>query len=153
GLPDGLEDAVGGLHDPDGRALPNLNAMGASSSQKDLLVEINAMWAPAGTTYGSATAPFNATLTQMTDPTGHTHMPTPDVLNMVADTFDAHGNGIKVHFDIGPDPGSVYASSTAVPYRYVPPAYARGGELIQETKCNPALPNCQFPDYPGTVGW
>ena len=31
GLPDGLEDAAAGLKDPDGQALPNLNAMGAGS--------------------------------------------------------------------------------------------------------------------------
>ncbi len=31
GLPDGLEDNPAGLTDPDGRVLPNLNAMGAAS--------------------------------------------------------------------------------------------------------------------------
>ena len=31
GLPDGLEDAPGGLKDPDDTELPNLNAMGATS--------------------------------------------------------------------------------------------------------------------------
>ena len=49
GLPDALEGAEGGLKDPptprypDGVPLPNLFAMGARVSQKDLFVEINAI--------------------------------------------------------------------------------------------------------------
>src|SRR5262245_65151685 len=61
GLPDGLEDAVSGLLDPDGQPLPNLNAMGASSSHRDLFIEVNAMWAAPGTQWGSHTAPYNST--------------------------------------------------------------------------------------------
>ena len=30
---------------------------------------------------------------------------------------------------------------------------ARGGELIKEVACSSADPECNFPDYPGTVGW
>ena len=30
---------------------------------------------------------------------------------------------------------------------------ARGGELIKEVACSSADPQCNFPDYPGTVGW
>jgi len=32
-------------------------------------------------------------------------------------------------------------------------AFARGGEVIREIACNPAKPNCHFPDFPGTVPW
>ena len=39
--------------DPDGVALPNLYAMGARTGQKDIIVELNAMKARPGTTYGS----------------------------------------------------------------------------------------------------
>ncbi len=46
GLPDKLED-VSGLMDPDGQALPDLHAMGASSRHKDLFVELGAMKAAA----------------------------------------------------------------------------------------------------------
>ena len=42
GLPDGLEDAPGGLKDPNDAELPNLNAMGAASTHRDLFVEYNA---------------------------------------------------------------------------------------------------------------
>src|SRR5262249_5714212 len=99
GLPDGLEDAAApGLKDPDNQALPILNSMGASSAHKDLFVEVNGMWAPKGTTYGSPNAPFNSTASpplgcvgaqpgtpcgSVTDnaPLGHNHVPTPEVLN------------------------------------------------------------------------
>ena len=30
---------------------------------------------------------------------------------------------------------------------------ARGGEIITERACDAAEPTCQFPDFPGTVGW
>src|SRR5262249_17824487 len=121
---------------------------------------------PNGTTYGSFTAgcngltdkfcaPYNAAanpqINSVTDLVGHNHIPTPAALNMVADTFADHG--IAVHFDIGSDPGGVYAGSTSVAKRFVEPAYARGGEIIQEKTCDPNQPECPFPAYPGTVGW
>ena len=62
--------------------------MGASSGQRDLFIEFNAMKAEPGTTYGA-----------VTDPQGHTHMPTPEMLKSIGDTFAAHG--IVAHFDVG----------------------------------------------------
>jgi hypothetical protein len=173
GLPDGVEDAAGGLSDPPtasspgGTALPNLHAMGASSSQKDLFLELNAMWAEAGTSYGSSSAPYNATTTTVTDPVGHDHLPTPDVLKMVGDAYASHG--ITPHFDVGDVPayhnlGASYTCSDPVghpecnadPY-LVPSAYARGGETIKERACAADDPTvtvqCEFPAFPGTVGW
>jgi hypothetical protein len=168
GIPDGLEDASGGLKDPptpafpNGQPLPNLNQMGASSGHKDLFVEINAMWAPPGTTYGSPNAPFSATQDHITDGDGHNHLPRPEVLKMVGDVYTA--NGITPHFDVG-DIDAYHAlpgyscpagqeDCNALPY-LVPSAYARGGEAIQERACDPenGTVQCQFPDYPGTVGW
>jgi hypothetical protein len=163
-LPDGLEDTPGGLADPNGEVV-DLNGMGASSGHKDIFVEMNAMRAPAGTTYGSADAPINATTSQVTDPVGHNHMPTPEVLKLVGDAFrnapvrNPDGStGIVPHFDVG-DPaayhqlGAAYASTDADAY-LVPAPFARGGELIQEAACDPATDaTCDFPDYPGTVGW
>lgn len=169
GLPDGLEDAPNGLSDPPtvaspgGTPLPNLNAMGASSSHPDLFIEINAMWAPAGTSYGAVGAPYSSSTTTLTDTVGHNHMPTPDVLKMIGDVYAAHG--IAVHFDVGPSaqyqslPDGPYTCASpacnATPY-LVPDAYARGGEEIQEQACSAtdgSAVNCEFPAFPGTVGW
>ena len=171
GLPDGVEDAVNGLSDPPtasspaGTPLPNLHAMGASSTHKDLFVEINAMWAPAGTTYGSANAPYSSSVTSVTDSVGHNHMPTPDVLKMIGDAYAAHG--ITPHFDVGDVTayhglGAAYTCDAVLhpecnadPY-LVDSADARGGEAIKEQACSAASPNkvkCEFPAFPGTVGW
>ena len=167
GLPDGIEAATGGLKDPatksfpNGRPLPNLYAMGARINQKDLFVEINAMWAGAGTKYGSADAPLNASTNSVTDAEGHNHLPKPEVLKLVGDAYV--NGGITPHFDVGDI--TVYhaqagyacpsgqASCNADPY-LVPSAVARGGEIIQERACagNDKV-KCQFADYPGTVGW
>jgi hypothetical protein len=123
GLPDGVEDASGGLRDPNGVDLPNLNAMGAKSKNAndtphpDLFVEINAMWAagddPAtsdvfeGTTYGSTSAPYPNTTADCYDPdtkacadaAGHHHFPTPADLKKIGDRYAAQG--ITAHFDVG----------------------------------------------------
>jgi VCBS repeat-containing protein len=172
GLPDGLEDAPGGLHDPPtrsnplGDALPNLNAMGANSGHKDLFVEFNAMQAAAGTTYGSyPDAPINATTPSVTDMNGHNHLPTPDVLQMLGNVYAAHD--ITPHFDVGDITayhalGAAYACPTptatgCLEDEYlVPSMYARGGELINESACaqgDSTSVRCQFYAFPGTVGW
>jgi len=173
GIPDGLEDATGGLNDPPtasspfGNALPNLYAMGARSTHADIFIEINAMTAAAGTSYGSASAPFNSALTTMTDPVGHNHMPTPDVLKLVGDAYAARG--VTPHFDVGDitayhNLGPQYTCSDPIlhpecvadPY-LVPSAYARGGEAIKEAACVSGDPSktvkCEFDAFPGTVGW
>ena len=78
GIPDGIEDGVGGLvRDADGTILPNLPAIGASPLQRDILIEMDAMIAGAGTTYGSTAAPFNATegIASVTDAAGHNTCP------------------------------------------------------------------------------
>jgi hypothetical protein len=180
GLPDGLENAVGGLKDPDGQPLPNLKGMGAGSDQKDLFIEFNGLWAPAGTSYGSAAAPFNplhctpldTTGCTSTDPNGHNHTPTPEMLKMIGDAYLAHG--VRAHFDVGSieayhaandghDPKKLgvvthvdwvddYTSTQADAY-LVKSEYARGGEVIKEAACDRAIATCQFPEFPGTVGW
>ena len=178
GLPDGLEDSLSGLKDPDGTDLPNLKAMGAGSDQKDFFDEINAMHADPGTKYGSTSAPFSPTNPTITDTAGHHHVPTPEVLKMVGDRYAAHG--IRPHFDVG-DVGAFHALgvvprpdnwendddyTATVADQYLVgngvgsnvASLARGGELIKETACNPPTPEspspgCHFPDYPGTVFW
>ncbi len=162
GLPDKLED-VSGLMDPDGKALPDLHTMGASSRHKDLFVELGAMKAKPGTAYGSIGAPLNADTAQIVDGAGHNHLPTPAVLKLVGDSFknapvtNPDGiTGIRAHFDAGPAYHSVdaaYASTDADEY-LVPSTQARGGESIAETACVPsATQTCQFPAFPGTVSW
>lgn len=172
GLIDKLED-VSGLKEPDGAPLPDLHEMGAGSDQRDVFIEVGAMHAAPGTTYGSARAPFAARLDSdpsndaVTDPAGHNHMPTPAVLKLVGDTLanappDAAGGapGIRLHVDAGPgyhQIGPAYASTDADAY-LVPTHFARGGEAILETACVEDLSAtppraCLFPDYPGTVGW
>ena len=154
GLPDALEDAVGGLKDPNDTQLPDLATMGASKEQQDLFVEINAMEADPGTTYGTGTA-------QKTDALGHHHLPTPEDLKRIGDAFLAQG--VHVHFDVGdiaaykargivPHTDWIDNYGSAVADAYLISTGAAGGEMITERACDPG-PTCQFPDYPGTVGW
>jgi hypothetical protein len=167
GLPDDLEQ-TSGLLDPHDVAYPDLRAMGAKKDVRDLFVEVNAMWAPAGTTYGVSKAPYQGTVT---DHDGHLHMPTPYVLKQVGDALanpplvSPPIPPIAVHFDVGdpaiyhglidPDvpPGlSPYASTQADAYiigGLDPTAapHARGGEQILER------PSARFPNFPGTVSW
>jgi hypothetical protein len=164
GLPDGIEEAMAGLKDPktlahpDGEPLPNLYAMGASVDQRDLFVEINATKAPANTTYGAPDAPYNSTIVSVADTVGHDHMPPHEVLKMVGNAYSAAPNGgIKVHFDVGDlavyrSLGPDYACPVGELYcdkYFVPSAYARGGERIEERACE----GCQFFAFPGTIGW
>ena len=168
GLPDAVEEVRNPqmpLSDPptpaypNGQPLPDLFEMGARIGQRDLIVEINAMTAASGTTYGSAAAPFSSATASLTDHVGHNHTPTPAVLKMVGDSYLA--GGIHVHFDVGswaryqalgPEyqclTGPTGSECDARPY-LVPTASARGGEFIAER----ASPTGQFSAYPGTVGW
>jgi hypothetical protein len=171
GLPDALENAQTPLLDANGSELPHLFAMGAGDhglgNAKDVFIEINAMRAGPGTSYGSASAPFSATETIKTDSVGHIHMPTPYVLRLVGDAFAERD--IRVHFDVGdltryrtiaahciPDEGEVdctpvpgivehadfvddYTSPEADAYLIA--TGARGGEVITETACDPGAPD------------
>lgn len=158
GYPDLLESSVNPLKGPDGQALPDMRAMGADARHKDVFIEVGAMQADAGTTYGSGD-------NRVTDTHGHSHLPSPAVLKRVGDAF-VHAPvvnpdgmpGINVHFDVGSPLsyhglGGAYASLEADSY-LVPAALARGGEIIKEVACvSTPTRSCQFPDYPGTVSW
>ena len=172
GLPDALESAATPLKDPNNQTLPHLSAMGATTTQQDMFVEINGMKTSGPTTYGSwdpavcnavealtnkFCAPFNAgagpvpLVTSVPAP-AHNHIPSAAVLNEVAEIFDAHG--IKVHFDVGPDLGALYALTTSVPNRFIVGrrmlAAARPSKKQRVMRISQA---CQFPAFPGTVGW
>jgi hypothetical protein len=167
---DGLLDLwenTSGLVDPNGTALPNLPADYAAAdgatpvdhtNRKDLFLEIGAMRAAAGTTYGPDT-----------DTAGHDHQPSLGVIQQVGNAFKVAG--IDLHVDAGNRLG---ASPYVIPFKHADgtacaapdplhpeaPAIndlaclARGGESILETKCvdNP-IGTCRFPDYAGVVGW
>ena len=174
GLLDKWESSAVPLLDPNGTALPNFKAMGADKDLKDVFIEVAAMRAPAGTTYGSDSAPLRESLHSVTDAFGHLHMPPPAVLQMLGDEFATHN--IRLHFDVG-HPATYHAlmppnlpAGTPNPYAsgvadsYIigagggsgsDPTLARGGELIEETACEPTPleVDCQFPEYPGTVSW
>jgi hypothetical protein len=176
GLPDGLEDASSGLMDPPtssqpgGQPLPNLNAMGASSGSlasphPDLFVEVNAMRTLTSKDHGLGTAPYGGagTLPAIVPVPPHTHMPTPEVLKLIGDAYSAHG--ITAHFDVG-DTGAYHAlgiiahaawvddyTSLDADGYLVPTSLARGGEVLDEKSCDAATPGCQFPGFPGVVGW
>jgi hypothetical protein len=186
GLPDALEGSSNaGLkpwRNPDvdlsvtdpGRLLPDLHAMGASTNQQDIVVELGAMQTTSPqTTYGSASAPYDSSATPILNSVplpAHSHLPGPDALRMLGDVYFNHG--VVPHFDVGNTaaylnasyPGNAGCSSGApwtpdpVCQYLVPSAAARGGEMITESKCVPQDPNnpyatCRFYDYPGTVGW
>ena len=113
------------------------------------------MIAGAGTTYGSATAPFNATegVVSVTDAAGHNHMPSPAAVKIVMDAYLNAPLPIVPHVDVG-DPASYIAAlgSTYAPY-FVPAVHARGGDLVLEQPCGLGPAPCQFQAFPGTVGW
>jgi hypothetical protein len=176
GLLDRWETSPVALPDPNGVLLPLFSEMGADPDVKDVFIEVAAMQAPAGTTYGSDSAPLRESLHSVTDEFGHIHVPTPAVLKMLGDEFAEQVPTIRLHFDVGhptayhallppslpagePNP---YASLAADDYIIGAgglsgdePAHARGGELIQETACEPlpGVVDCQFPEFPGTVSW
>ena len=107
--PDGADPSV----DPTGQSLPNtllpdIRAMGARETRKDILVEVNALSTigQGVTRYGSDNpsdpAPDDsANNIPFVDIPEHDHMPSPEALKMVGDAFLA--KDIHVHFDVGPD--------------------------------------------------
>lgn len=152
GIPDKVESGTAVVADGE-PPLPDFAGMGASPSIPDLFVELGFFktngWA-AGSGVGA-----------------HDHRPTANALAMAGKAFKRAG--INPHFDVGLDDagddrypaaknpltGQCASLSTwSLGCAIVAPAYARGGEIVTESACGatPGAP-CQFPDYPGTVGW
>jgi hypothetical protein len=168
GLPDGLEDAALGLSGPDGTPMPNLNAMGASSTHPDIFIEMDALKNYDLTlNYGSQAAPYDATTTTVSN-VGHTHMPGPAVAKGVIDGLKMGkigGVDVVPHLDVG-DPTTYIATLNNDPSNnppnphvdytpyFVQSTLAKGGQQIPETRCGLSTAiDCQFKDFPGTVGW
>src|SRR5206468_4796640 len=158
GLLDRWEDSNPPLRDPDNHPLPNLKLMGAKKNHKDVFVEFGYMKTDAAATYGSSAS-------AKTYP-AHSHLPSIEALIAAGDAYknglvaNPDGvNGIAAHFDVGNNYQGV--SSYIIPYSSDPASnLARGGESIDEsvTVTVPGggaciSPDCQFPAYPGTVGW
>lgn len=144
------------LPDPAGKPLPNLQAMGASSTVQDVFVEIDYM-------VGA----------------GHSHLPAKSALDSVALAFRnaaprpavvaaglCAANAapgacpINIHFDVGGNyQPAVTEASCASAGTWTPScaiirtsAGTKGGDPIPEVLCtDPA--KCAFPGYAGVVGW
>ena len=82
GLLDVWESSTTALSDPNGQPLPNLAAMGADPSQKDLFIEVGYMETLAPATYGGVSKP------------AHSHLPTPASLKLVGDAFPRRALGL-----------------------------------------------------------
>ena len=95
---DGLNDfleANAGLMNPARVPYPDISLMGASPGQRDLFVEIGAMWSDG---WNPATSGQDPT------PGPHNHMPSEAILQTVADAFMNPPVGhepIHLHFDVG----------------------------------------------------
>jgi hypothetical protein len=176
GIPDGIEDAVGGLIDADGTPLPDLNALHASSSHKDIFIQMDAMRAAPGTSYGSESAPYNSkkciiggneTECTVTDLAGHSHIPTAAAVKILIDAYKnapivntgwpgADGSsGIFPHIDVGDPTNYISILGTSYTNNFFPAGpQAKGGKLVWEESpvCDSAVP-CQFSAFPGTVSW
>lgn len=150
------------VSDRSGGPLPDLKAMGADPTRKDLFVQIDFMEAAGGTKYG---LPDPANPSEPEGRLAHTHRPTAEALKKVGDAFAQAG--VQLHFDVG-------TFHQGEPY-VLPAGFGRGGHSISETAMcpNPAYEadgtppitmECPFEDgrpvipgqysyFPGTVGW
>jgi hypothetical protein len=75
GQPDKLEE-TNNMKLPDGTPLPDLKAMGATKNHKDVFLELGALYADPGTTYGVGPA-------AVVDSAGHNHLPTPGAIKLL----------------------------------------------------------------------
>ena len=79
GLPDKLED-TNNMKLPDNTPLPDLKAMGATKNHKDVFLELGALYADPGTTYGVGPA-------AVVDAVGHNHLPGPGAIKLLGDAY------------------------------------------------------------------
>jgi hypothetical protein len=168
---------------PDGQRVPDLHGMGATPDHKDIFIEIGAMTTGTATmTYGTAgstnppvpAAPFDSSASPIVyaqPVAAHSHLPNLEMLALLGDAYKNAPvtnidtvSGIRAHFDVGDPTASPYLcnSSNSAPAgcEYLVPRLSlsgetlpRGGELITERACAATDPKCQFPSFPGTVGW
>ncbi|MEO5896761.1 MAG: hypothetical protein ABIS06_13770 [Vicinamibacterales bacterium] len=153
GIPDRVEDGTAVV--PDGEpALPNFPALGASPTVPDLFVELGF---------------FKSTGWGGTSGVGaHDHRPSANALGLAGRAFKRAG--ITAHFDIGPDDdplddrypaplnplvgGCTTLATWTLGCAIIPATQATGGEFVTEATCGSvSTAPCQFPNYPGTVGW
>ena len=155
GIPDNVEAGTApvGAGEP---ALPDFPAMGANPEVPDLFVELGFFQTLSSTNAWPADSGVGP----------HDHRPTANALTMAGRAFKRAG--ITPHFDVGLDAGDdrypaaldpqagacTNASAWTLGCAIVAPAHARGGEMINEAACGLDTETaCQFPLFPGTVGW
>jgi hypothetical protein len=152
GLLDVWETQTTPILDPNGVALPNLNAMGAKWNAKDVFFEVGFM-ATGGWDADGEAGPKPAV-------PAHSHLPSKAVVDMVGDALknapitNLDGStGIRAHIDVG---NNYQGDPYVIPFSNGPNNLARGGEMIAEQFCVPVAEagvTCDFPDYAGVVGW
>jgi hypothetical protein len=130
--------------DPNGVALPNIQAMDAKTGQKDIFVEIDYMRTTGYTNLAQGIVPE------------HSHLPTLEALRKVAAAFLVKGS--HIHFDVGNNyqPSSPTTPVTPRPDFIVPANLALGGDAIDEVSSSCSGPQSStylFPNYPGTTSW
>jgi hypothetical protein len=133
--------------DPTGQALPPLADMGALVNVPDVYLEVGYFETTSALLYGGVSQPV------------HSHLPTHESLKLIGDAFDR--KGVRFHVDVGntyPLGDPLDPTKNADAYIIRGAGLARGGEAIDETvttQCvSTGLPSdCQFSDFPGTVGW
>ncbi len=155
--------------DPYGRPLPNLQAMGAINGVKDLFIEIGYMDTDFIDGPDANTLPDDILYGGTLKP-AHSHKPGHQALKLMGDALWNAPSGaqpIRVHYDVGHayDGGSIpnCVAGIGAPGACIirGAGLASGGEVINEsfTQCAVApgagAPpwECQFQNYPGTVGW
>ena len=146
GLLDVWESSTTPIYDPRGQALPLLSAMGADPARKDIFIEAGSMQAPADTAYGGVLQP------------AHTHLPSQAALKLVGDAFKNAPEPIAVHFDMGnayPLPKRASLGGGVTDTRAFGERGRSGRRADDRLQARPSDSPwvCQFPRYPGTVGW
>jgi len=173
GLLDVWESSSTPILDPNGQPLPNLAAMGADPNVQDIFVQIGYMEAAQATSNPLQPSvpphthlPTKAALDLIASAL-HNAAPRPGIAGPINIHFDVGDNYQPPRVDpdtLQPYPDlpslqSCRAAATWVPScAIIPAALARGGAPIAETACvedpNATPPRtCQFPAFPGTIGW
>jgi hypothetical protein len=176
---DGIVDALetqgtsGTIFDPAGQRLPDLYAMGARPGMKDIFIELAFMRSTSGYTTPLQVVPAGHShlpAREALEMVARAFRFAPEPINVHFDIGNNYQGGALPGNNRNNCPTASAAQWTPA-CAIIPAALADGGEFIEETPCAPGpgssclftsypppLPcslqvACQFPDYPGTVGW
>jgi hypothetical protein len=175
GIIDRLESQAtsGTVKDPTGQLLPDLYAMGARPDIKDIFIEAAAMKSTTGYTNPLQTVSANHShlpSREALDMMARAFRFAPERINVHYDVGNNYQDGVLPGGSWSNCP-SASAATWTPNCAIIRASLADGGELIEEKPCVPGatssclfdnypapLPcatqvTCQFPDFPGTVGW